>query len=345
LKDVYEVIARRFSGSLSREDEEFLDAWLKEDEQNRLILDAMGEYWTEQQEELETRSDMVRRRINRKISFGESFNGTYPLTNRNITYLMLSMVVLVIVASALMYYFWPLDSQGANNSTVMKYNPKGTISKLILPDGSAIWLNAESKIYYPKRFKSEKRLVNLSGEAYFDVYQDNGTFIVFNDYLQLKTEKASFNVKAYPNEQSAEISMFSGAALLIIRWNPRFPQADTLIVDSGQKIKIMYQNLQKVFEKIENDNDLAWKDGKLIFQNTNMDEVSKKLSHWYGLEVRFARESIKSCKLTATFEHQSLEEVLNIICLSTGLDYELYGNELYLDGTGCDNFNYEPAPQ
>lgn len=158
--------------------------------------------------------------------------------------------------------------------------PRAGQYQIQLPDGSNVWLNAESSIRYPSQFLSSERRVELVGEAYFEVKNDpTRPFIVETRYQKTEVKGTKFNIEAYPFESNS-VTLTEGKVLVLP--NGKNKQAIPLI--PGDRVVIDQENTLLV-----NDVDItaytAWKDGFIILNNANLDEVLLKLERCY--DVRF----------------------------------------------------------
>lgn len=195
-------------------------------------------------------------------------------------------------------------------------SPAGMRSHVVLPDGTDLWLNAESKIKYSIPFTRENRQVELSGEAFLKVVKNkNASFIVNAGAASVKVLGTQFNVKAYPDEENLEIALKEGSveftgyltdgkrATAIMAPNDFLAMNKT----TGQ-VKLQNKNLNKY---------ISWVKNTIIFDETPMPEVAKTLERWYGVKVVIADTEINKYRFTTTFENESLYRVLELLELSS----------------------------
>lgn len=188
--------------------------------------------------------------------------------------------------------------EGENKVSVSaaKYNtlftPKGRTFRLTLPDGTNVWLNAESSIQYPVSFNKDERTVTVSGEAYFEVAKllrkdGNGRvpFIVKINAPQLQNRHARvevlgthFNVNAYSDEQGIRTTLLEGS----VKVYPSDESAATKIKPGFQAY--MDKNTIAV-NQVNTDNAIAWKNGFFSFHHASLADVLKELSRWYNVTV------------------------------------------------------------
>lgn len=220
---------------------------------------------------------------------------------------------------------------------VKKHNEKAMRSEILLSDGSIIWLNADSEISYPEVFSAHIREIHLSGEAYFDIAHDpTRPFIIHLDNNLVSVLGTSFNVKAYEEDDVVETSVVSGEVAFIRQGAVASKnQKDTLLLTPNYKA--LYSKRAGTLTKTATDTrvDTAWKEGMLIFRSTRFEEVGKTLERTFGKEVVFSDQAIKLCRLTATFQNNSLEEIMILIAKTNDYTYDITQEKLTISGQGC----------
>ncbi len=193
-----------------------------------------------------------------------------------------------------------------------------------LPDGSQVWLNSDSEISFPARFDSSARLVSLKGEAYFKVVKDSHRpmFIECSDDILVKVTGTEFNITSYENDDSFNLLLVSGELTVEDRSRERIYS-----VKPSQQLTLYDDREMKPVRTTPVVEDMtAWKDGKLIFDDTPMPEVIKRLERWFGIRIILEDESLLDDRFTATFTSESVTRVFDILKLSSSVDYELDDN-------------------
>jgi len=250
-------------------------------------------------------------------------------------------VFALLIISSILYNAAPLKqleilkNQRASRIMEKRVNPKGQKSTLLLSDGTKIWLNADSKLTYAKNFgASATREVFLQGEAFFEVAHDaTKPFIVHTSELDIRVLGTSFNVKSYNEDKKIETTLLEGQ-VKISKANES-PDDASLILAPNQKA--IFQKATKVMdvEQIQAERSSAWRQDKLVFDETTYGEVITQLERWYDVNITFEGEDDLQCKLTASIENETLEEVLNLLALSHKISYTISGNNIYIKGTLC----------
>ena len=193
-------------------------------------------------------------------------------------------------------------STGASAGEVM-YNtmttPPGGQYRLLLPDGSIVWLNAASSIRFPTAFSGKERKVTITGEAYFEVatlYTKGGReklpFIVQvnapsafggpgDGGMEIQVLGTHFNVNAYAEEDAIKTTLLEGS-VKIVKGN----NSSTLL--PGQQAQLQNTGLIKINRDADTEEAVAWKDGYFQFSSADLPTVLRQAARWYNLEVEFA---------------------------------------------------------
>lgn len=199
--------------------------------------------------------------------------------------------------------------------------PAGMRSQIVLPDGSKVWLNAESTISYSIPFSIDERKVALSGEAFFEVATDKEhPMVVTSGNTRLRVTGTTFNVKAYADEEVVEVSLLEGGLMLSLLSDEEEKNAYAIVpgdhvVVRNSKMSVQNENLDKY---------ASWRHGNLVFDETPMPEMVRKLERWYGVDVVLKDERLFTYRFTTTFLNQSLPQVLELLELSSpiSIDYQ-----------------------
>lgn len=159
--------------------------------------------------------------------------------------------------------------------------PRGKDYKVTLPDGSKVWLNADSKLVFPEQFTGDKRLVTLHGEAYFNVARDEKhPFEVKNDFFITSVLGTEFNVRAYA-EADAHLVLVRGKVGLCSKVHP-----EMRLVSPGQKAQ-WKKDGEFVIDEVDTYAYVQWKEGYFYFNNVPLVEVMKELGRWYNVDIVF----------------------------------------------------------
>lgn len=207
----------------------------------------------------------------------------------------------------------------------------GQIILKVLPDGTKVWLNAQSTLVYPSSF-GETREVSLKGEAYFDVVEDRvHPFIVHTDDIDIRVLGTAFNIKSYPGDPEIATTLIRGKVVIDDLSDSTTPielkpNQQALFSHASKDIKLI---------KVDAGRFSSWTDGSLVFEDTQVYDVFKTLERWYGVTINVQEESNLACRLTARIDKESIAETLEMLKTITGIRYTIEGDEVTIEGSVC----------
>lgn len=186
----------------------------------------------------------------------------------------------------------------------------GVRTKITLSDGSEVWLNSGSTLSYPERFTEDKRQVTLSGEAFFKVKsdKDHRFDVQTSDGITVSAYGTEFNVQAYAEEPEIKATLTEGH-IQIDQINQ--PASQELI--PGEQAVYSRHTQQMQVRKANLLVETAWKDGKLVFRRTPMEEIAKQLSRHFNVNIQLQGKEIFDYTYSATFTTETLAEILSLL--------------------------------
>ncbi|MFT4095155.1 MAG: DUF4974 domain-containing protein [Niabella sp.] len=201
---------------------------------------------------------------------------------------------------------------------------KGSKTNMVLPDGTKVWVNADTKLSYGKEFGNGTREVTLAGEAYFDVTKDRSRpFIVHTATMDVRVLGTAFNVRAYGDEADAQTTLIRGSVevllkkhgakkimlspseKIVVQNNPAGPE-NTVSASAMQEVALLkvHTNADSLSAETQ------WTRNRLVFDQEKLEDIIPVLERWYNVSVEL-KGNIKSDHLySGTFENDSLEDVL-----------------------------------
>ncbi len=206
------------------------------------------------------------------------------------------------------------------------FAPLGSRISFSLPDGTQGWLNSGSSLTYNTPF-SNNRQIDLSGEAWFDVAHDaEHSFRVTAGKSQVEVLGTKFNLSAYTEENYLEVTLEEGKV-----------EFSTPGLSSGIEMKVddrlVFSEGSINISSTDASKYSAWKEGKLVFRGDNMDEVARRISRWYNVEVELVDEELKKYVFRGTFQDDSLEEVFKYLSMTSPIRYRIIDRKILDDGT------------
>jgi transmembrane sensor len=204
--------------------------------------------------------------------------------------------------------------------------PPGVKSCFVLPDSTKVWLNSSSSVTYPLSFTGDIRRVEVTGEAFFDVKEDQEhPFVAGLGKINVKVLGTRFNVINYEKENQVEVILESGNILLCQgTYNNEKTIAD---LKPGELAIYDKENNSYVIMAVQTDIYTSWINGKLIFKDESMDIVVRRLNHWFNVEIEVADKEILDYVYTATFQNESLDQILELLTISAPIRYRVIQRE------------------
>lgn len=221
----------------------------------------------------------------------------------------------------------PSEIVESNLSEIIEITTKNNLHQEIkLPDGSIVFLNTGSQITYPKIFNDSIREVTLIGEAFFDVaHNKSKPFIVKTEEFNIKVLGTTFNVKSYPEDKQIETVLVTGKVELI-----RKEEKLVLLAPSQKAIFDKEKKKIKITPSTSEDA-TAWKIGKLVFKETPFQQVVIDIQRKYNKKIIINSPKLLDYKYTGTFDDVTIEEVIQLLTISSPITYTLETNKIILN--------------
>lgn len=337
-----DLITRYFSGEITEDELRLLSDWLKNDPQNSETFRQYQKTWQlveKQNIQSSINIDEEWVAMKEKMNISSSGNNAsakiisleqnrkqriFSLQN---SLKVAAALIILLVSSFLLYYY--ISKPGNIVVTAQAEN-----MEQVLPDGSVVSLHAGSQITYPAKFASNTRNVELKGEAYFKVTHDKTKpFIVSSGDARVEVLGTQFNVNTNSPSGAMEVVLTSGKVSVYYKAKP----ADNVLLMPGEKA-IVNAGQKQISKSANSDiNYMAWKTRMLVFDNETLGQVVNTLRNVYQTPITLADAQLSECRVTASFNAQSLESVLQVIKETLDLQLKQNGKEIVISGKGCDN--------
>ncbi|MCD4832214.1 MAG: FecR domain-containing protein [Bacteroidales bacterium] len=298
---IFNLIAKKFTKEISEEEKVELEQWCNENSQNKKLYEKLNSIWQKSKDtnidfdpEIPKAIEIFKERV--KI-FGRQKQ------KKVIRLRVMQMAASVIILLGLTFY---LTTQKQVFSTIEVVTDNMGSKQIILPDSSYIYLNKNTSVKYKKSFKN--RIVELNGEAFFEVKKQNGKpFTVKSNNTYIKVLGTSFNIKSRKEMQgSVQIFVLTGK----VEFSGENKEKAVLLSPNQHAV---YKNEISEIEVSElvDQNLLAWKTGKLIFENNSLKEVLKNLQNVYDIEYNITSGKVLDLKVTCEFNNVGIENILD----------------------------------
>ncbi len=320
--NIDQIIYLNLSGIANKKEQDVLSEWIIASEKNRKTYHLLKVNWGERTKEpILINEDEVFEKV-WKVGVESKTRGTFI----RVSFLKIaaSLLVIFILGYLVMFVVNKPKTQLAevHKKTIRKENPIGQKSKLFLPDGTIVWLNAKSSIEFLESFTDSTRIVYLKGEAYFKVTKDKlRPFIVKTNNVSTEALGTVFNINSFEDERDINVKLVSGKVNVT-------SDGKSFILNSGQAISVNRKTKSIKRYEFDNLDVAAWRNGILIFKKASFDEVIHRLERWYGVSVHVTGPKPKDWQVSGKFDDKYLLEILSLIQYTRDFKFELNNKEL-----------------
>ncbi len=322
MEDISHIIARKLLKVATKEEENKLSEWEDLSPRNRAFFDGLKNYWNYGvQKKAGTRLELARQRLQARIR-----NVKEKKSERSwSTYLLriAAVFTLIISFSGLSVYLVSQSGLFYQKNRMEISTEAGQRSKVVLPDGSRVWLNAETALTYCSDKKERKVL--LSGEAYFEVaHSQSYPFVVETGDTKIKVLGTKFDVSHYPDSKLTTASLLAGRIAMTLKSD------QTIELKPGEKL--VYNADENVFSKeiTKVKDETLWKQGILVFNNEPFQVLIQHLERFYAVKIDYNPVEFDEIHYTGTIDNLSIDNVLEFINLTIPINYEVNNKTIKL---------------
>jgi len=367
---VLELLTRKIAEEISLEELEELNSLFEKNPDIVYYEQYLKEIWQEQdRSKLNQNVDIERQynehklRYNKRLKFSEDIlvNTENEETSRKPMNFKYAFALGLLIVLGIILFKWDPDLLSEKDSAVVNrieiMTRKGVRKQLVLPDGTKVWLNADSKLSYDNSMNEDDvRSVNLEGEAFFDVVKDvHRPFFIVTKEISIKVLGTVFNVKAYPDEDKTETTLLEGSIELVVNERPkekfmlkpneRLEVKKNTITDAmggiasdsvsnntalTNNIILTIGNLSKVnVDNHEYIKETSWVDDRLVFKDETLEEIVPRLERWYDLNIEIT-EKLKTYRYTGIITKESIGQVLTAMQLIKPFHFKIQNNDITL---------------
>lgn len=295
MKDIDSLIVKYLDNEAADEEKAMLDEWINFSQDNKHYFNRMVKAWEQSRIYLQDEGSAGKRFLRfrqllhqgrlRRIAYGSSAAAAVALIVLAIRFFVPSPVVVLLSEAA--------------------FDQK---KEVVMPDGSVVWLNKNSRIQYPEDFVSHRK-VYLTGEAYFDVTENRGRpFVVETSDLTVRVLGTRFVVTDYNDEEVAEAVLESGKIQLVTQ-----KTGEAFLLHPGQMASHNRTLGETRLESVDARHFTDWIKNRLVFENTDLKDVFMQLEKWYGIKIKCADAAFLQTPVSLTVDVETKEEILNTL--------------------------------
>lgn len=323
-----EILEKYINGKCS--EKELLEALhVLKGEKGKTEFDAfVHHHWQDlplEKVQADTKAEMVLDRIHHAINLQDEKTSLFQQIY--VHFSRIAAVIFIPLCVALFYFMQQPKAtpQQAEEGFTTITTPNGMQGQVTLPDGSLVWLNADSKITYNNNFQvNSQRKVALVGEGYFDVVSDSERpfLVTTQNKIAVKVLGTKFNISAYKKDNQMTVALEEGKVKLI-----------RLLANGQQNLTELKPNEVATFDRSEKKISLqqlselrqftAWRTGKLILVNEPLSKVLRKMKRKFDVDYEVKNKKVLEKRITGTFTNQNLNQFLKILSIATPIKYKI----------------------
>ncbi len=317
-------ITAYLNGELSDKEANEIINWYNQLDESKKELDHLEIIWS-LAERLDLMEKIDKQKAKSIINFRiEPLQSRWKLYLKHFQKVAAILILPVMLLSAWLLFFHSEKENSTKQEFVAAY---GIRSTLLLPDGSKVWLNSGSKLKYGEDFNHDHRTVYLTGEAFFNVTSNKAKpFDVVTEHFTVRAVGTEFNVFAY-GDNEFETSLEKGSVQLF--QSRQAGKEPLLEMKPGQRA--MYAQGKVLMSEGDVTRFSAWREGKLIFKNTSMQEAIPKLERWFNVDIELKDPELLEYRFTAIFKNETIQQALEMLSFSSPIQYKIVPGEKQQD--------------
>ncbi len=326
IHDIDELIGKYLAGEATADETQRVERWVRDSTANQQYFNQIKTIFDRAAAVHDTQhfdEDAAWQKLKSRIALRETRTSVFPSRDASPSWWKIAASIIVVLGIGL--YAYTMIYRGTKDLQVTA--TKETVSDT-LPEGSKVFLNKETKLAYSFDKKKKIHRVKLQGEAYFNIqHDDKKTFVVETGGVFIRDIGTSFNVKAYPDSSTIEVVVEEGEVIF-------YTENDSGITLRANG-KGIYNKVTKKFTVDQPEsNALAYKTKFFMFSNSDLGTVVEELNQVYTKKI-ILPDHLKNCRLTVTFNNESVEEIVQIIAETLGFTVSVSEDRLTLEGEAC----------
>lgn len=323
--DLYPLAIRYFEGRITPTEEEALYRFIHASAENKQCFRCWETEWAHScklRPDICSGWEQLQRRIHLRESLEERFPGSRPWWKRYWIRTVAAVALLLIACST---FLLMEHRQAADPELFAIETGNGEKSKLLLPDGTAVWLNAGSTLTYRGGFLSNRE-VELSGEAYFEVTrQADGTpFTVHTDRYAVRVTGTQFNVSSYPDEPVTKTTLLEGAIDILY-------DGEEIPVAPGEQLSLDKERGRLSRQRVDAVGYRSWTEGRMEYDRITLGELAGRLSRKYDVRIHLEEGLDREVAFRVSLRNEeTVGDVLRALSQIIPIRYERRGEDIYM---------------
>lgn len=317
------------TNSLTPEEMQSLQEWLNATEENRKYFSDMQEVWMAASDETND-MDFDKERAYRLFLKQTEVAAQQCTKQRKVFRIrpwMYAVAMVIVVFLCVTIAFQTGKSVIQNQLTQITVEaPYGSKTKLYLPDGTLVWLNAGSKMSYAQDFGINERALNLTGEAYFEVIKNKKVpFKVHTNELDVKVLGTKFNFRNYEDDLEAKVCLLEGKVALSTKQKETILHPDQQALLDKKTGKLLISKTKAAYSA-------EWTNDRLYFDEALLPDIVKELERSYNIKIAIADDALNSVRFYGNFRRreQNIQEIMEILSSTEKMTYTINGKNIVI---------------
>lgn len=337
MEDKYRLLIIKYLlKDLNEEEDKDLSRWLNADSQNQKKLEEAKKAWDRSssipfdfQPDTENAWNKVRAKT---IGKSKPIDIRQNPSNKNYISILWKAAAILLIVVGITFIITRTEQDSTTLAGVSETYTSDSVKLLVeLTDGSQVWLNANTTLICDASFNKQTRTVQLMGEAFFEVAKDaERPFVILSEATKTTILGTAFNLRARKDEKNTE--------LVVVHGKVSFANSNTgeIILEKGDKGIINNETGEAIKSTNDDMNFMAWKEEKLIFNKTGFGIVKRDIEKYFSVPLEIESEEILKCYFTGSFDKPQIEDVLNVIKVTMGINHRKEKNKIVFFGNGCN---------
>jgi ferric-dicitrate binding protein FerR (iron transport regulator) len=337
IANVDELIAGYLAQQLKKDELTELQQWLKASDENKNYFLQSQEVWFSSisaNSAIRFNSQKAFQRfLASTITLNETAQTEIPTKHKTrffeLNFIRVAAAVAVLVVFIGIGYLVGNGGTNPQLANVKVEAPAGSRTKMYLPDGSLVWLNAGSTLIYSQDFGKRNRNIEITGEGYFDVSKNEKLpFNVKTDEMTVRVLGTKFNFRNYVDEDEATVTLVEGK----VKLKSSSLNNNEFILEPNQQAVFSKSDSKTVINKVRAKYASDWTKGLISFDEEKLGNIARELERLYNVQITIADDSLLNYRFYGNFTRteQNIEDVLDVLASTNKLTYEQNGKKITL---------------
>jgi transmembrane sensor len=318
------IIIKVLSGTSTPEEKALLEKWIGESDENRKLFDDYSRKFNQKDISPATSFNSEKEWLRLEKTIADTPKQMSARKPPSLLYRLAAAVLLVIAS------IFIIREMVREREIIHEAQDRWLTVRL--HDGTNVTLREHSVLRHTSEFNDADRVVELRGDAYFDVLPNpEKPFTVLSGETSVKVLGTSFMVFAVPGSKTTQVEVEEG----LVQFGPRSDEASSVKLGAGQKGTLDKRTQRITTRTISTENILAWKERRLVFRQASLDEVVEVIESYFNIEIKVLNEKLLTCRFTSSFEDPQVGEVMEALSASLNMKVRITDGKYTFAGEGC----------